>query len=264
MNFIRDVVERFPSAKPALLAIDAAGERRVWHFGELFAMSAGLSGAMAARGVRRGDVVMTLAGSRVEWVLALLACFRMGAVALPCSGAQHGHAQSVARLLRERNVDLLAEGAGAAAGGPGGASGAGGGACAVFVEAEASSLLTTPTLAEQHPGPSVLLLRCACPEELLAVAALLGRQLVAGMQMADGDTALAARLMPQLERMARHVNVNSFTSMPIYNGATAAQAVARFLRPVFYLDVPSSLLPAALQDGNPLQLWRQVDGEMRH
>src|SRR5687767_2616406 len=48
-------------------------------------MSAGLSGAMAARGVHRGDVVMMLAGSRLEWVLALLACFRMGAVALPCN-----------------------------------------------------------------------------------------------------------------------------------------------------------------------------------
>ncbi len=84
MNFITDVVERFPSARPALLAIDAEGERRVWHFGELFAMSAGLSGALAARGVGRGDVVMTLMGSRVEWVLAMLACWRMGAVALPC------------------------------------------------------------------------------------------------------------------------------------------------------------------------------------
>ena len=48
-------------------------------------MSAGLSGAMAARGVGRGDAVMTLVGSRVEWVLAMLACFRMGAVALPCN-----------------------------------------------------------------------------------------------------------------------------------------------------------------------------------
>jgi acetyl-CoA synthetase len=85
VNFIEDVVQRFPFAKPALLAIDAAGERRVWHFSELFAMSAGLSGAMAARGVRREDVVMTLVGSRVEWVLAMLACFRMGAVALPCN-----------------------------------------------------------------------------------------------------------------------------------------------------------------------------------
>ncbi len=85
MNFITDVVERFPFGKPALLAVDASGERRVWHFSEMFAMSAGLSGAMAARGVHREDVVMTLIGSRVEWVLSMLACFRMGAVAMPCN-----------------------------------------------------------------------------------------------------------------------------------------------------------------------------------
>jgi acyl-coenzyme A synthetase/AMP-(fatty) acid ligase len=85
VNFIEDVVERFPSARPALVSISAEGERRVWHFGELFAMSAGLSGAMAARGVHREDVVMTLVGNRVEWVLAMLACFRMGAVAMPCN-----------------------------------------------------------------------------------------------------------------------------------------------------------------------------------
>ncbi len=28
---------------------------------------------------------MTLVGNRIEWVLSLLACWRMGAVALPCS-----------------------------------------------------------------------------------------------------------------------------------------------------------------------------------
>ena len=85
MNFITDVLEQFPSARPALLAIDANGERRVWHFGELIAMSAGVSGALAARGVKRGDVVMTLLGNRVEWVLTLLAAWRMGAIALPMS-----------------------------------------------------------------------------------------------------------------------------------------------------------------------------------
>lgn len=85
MNFIEDILEGFPAARPALLAISRDGSRRVWHFGELIAMSAGLSGALAARGVGRGDVVMTLAGNRIEWVLTLLACWRMGAVALPCS-----------------------------------------------------------------------------------------------------------------------------------------------------------------------------------
>jgi acetyl-CoA synthetase len=85
VNFIEDVIQRFPFGRAALLALDAGGERRVWHFSELFAMSAGLSGGMAARGVERGDVVMTLAGSRIEWVLAMLACWRMGAVAMPCN-----------------------------------------------------------------------------------------------------------------------------------------------------------------------------------
>jgi acyl-coenzyme A synthetase/AMP-(fatty) acid ligase len=85
VNFIADVVEGFPAARPALIEVTAEGERRVHHFGELFARSAGLSGALAARGVRRGDVVMTITGSRVEWVLSMLACWRMGAVALPCN-----------------------------------------------------------------------------------------------------------------------------------------------------------------------------------
>ena len=83
MNLIADLLERFPASKPALLVLDREGVRRVWHFGELIAMSAGLSGAFAARGVGRGDVVMTLVGNRLEWVLSLLACWRMGAVALP-------------------------------------------------------------------------------------------------------------------------------------------------------------------------------------
>jgi len=85
VNFVEDVLERFPSARPALLAIDEHGGRRVWHFGELIAISAGVSGALAARGIGRGDVVMTLLGNRIEWVLTMLACWRMGAVALPLS-----------------------------------------------------------------------------------------------------------------------------------------------------------------------------------
>jgi acyl-coenzyme A synthetase/AMP-(fatty) acid ligase len=91
MNFIEDVLERFPASRPALVAISRDGERRVWHFGELIAMSAGVSGALAARGVGRGDIVMTLVGNRIEWVLTMLACWRMGAVALPCNTQLRRH-----------------------------------------------------------------------------------------------------------------------------------------------------------------------------
>ena len=91
MNLISDLLEGFPASKRALVSIDREGNRRTWHFGELVAMSAGISGAFAARGVQRGDVVMTLVGNRVEWVLSLLACWRMGAVALPCNTQLRRH-----------------------------------------------------------------------------------------------------------------------------------------------------------------------------
>ncbi len=78
-------MERSPASRLGIVAVDGEANRRDWYFGELIACSAGLSGAFAARGVKRGDVVMTLVGNRIEWVLALLACWRMGAVALPCN-----------------------------------------------------------------------------------------------------------------------------------------------------------------------------------
>jgi acyl-coenzyme A synthetase/AMP-(fatty) acid ligase len=91
LNLIEDLMERSPASRLGIVAIDAEGERRDWYFGELIACSAGLSGAFAARGVRRGDVVMTLVGNRIAWVLTMLACWRMGAVALPCNTQLRGH-----------------------------------------------------------------------------------------------------------------------------------------------------------------------------
>lgn len=91
MNLIEDLLERSPASRLGIVAVDGDANRRDWYFGELIACSAGLSGAFAARGVRRGDVVMTLVGNRIEWVLSLLACWRMGAVALPCSTQLRRH-----------------------------------------------------------------------------------------------------------------------------------------------------------------------------
>jgi acyl-coenzyme A synthetase/AMP-(fatty) acid ligase len=91
VNLIEDLMERSPASRLGIVAVDAEANRRDWYFGELIACSAGLSGAFAARGVKRGDVVMTLVGNRIEWVLTLLACWRMGAVALPCNTMLRRH-----------------------------------------------------------------------------------------------------------------------------------------------------------------------------
>ncbi|HTA33928.1 MAG TPA: AMP-binding protein [Solirubrobacteraceae bacterium] len=85
MNFAREIAEASPPRRLALVELARDGTRREWSFGELAERSARLAGALRQHGVRRGDVVMTLIGNRPEWVLGMLACFRIGAVVLPCT-----------------------------------------------------------------------------------------------------------------------------------------------------------------------------------
>src|SRR5689334_24206131 len=85
MNFSRDVVDGARAESPAMIALGRDGTRTEVTFGEVADRSARLAGSLAARGVGRGDVVMTVIGNRPEWVLAMLACFRLGAVVLPCT-----------------------------------------------------------------------------------------------------------------------------------------------------------------------------------
>jgi len=43
--------------------------------------------------------------------------------------------------------------------------------------------------------------------------------------------------------------------------SVGADAIKRFCRPICLQDMPQSLLPEELKDTNPLNIWRQVDGE---
>jgi acyl-coenzyme A synthetase/AMP-(fatty) acid ligase len=85
MNFASDVLGRLRPDGLALLELARDGSRREWSFAECDERSARMAGAFASFGIGRGDVVMTLIGNRPEWVFAMVACFRIGAVVLPCT-----------------------------------------------------------------------------------------------------------------------------------------------------------------------------------
>lgn len=85
VNFSRDVVDAQPTERLALIELARDGGRREWSFGEVARSSALFAGRLLQEGVRTGDVVLILIGNRPEWVISMLACFRIGAVALPCS-----------------------------------------------------------------------------------------------------------------------------------------------------------------------------------
>jgi alpha-ketoglutaric semialdehyde dehydrogenase len=44
--------------------------------------------------------------------------------------------------------------------------------------------------------------------------------------------------------------------------SVGSAAIERFARPVAYQNFPAAAMPPELQDANPRQLWRMVDGEM--
>jgi acetyl-CoA synthetase len=117
MNFTAEVVDAAPPERLALVELARDGTRREWCFGELSGRAARLAGALAARGVGRGDVVMTVIGNRPEWVIAMLACFRIGAVVLPCTEQLRAkdlrlrieHAAPSLVLADERDLAQLAD-----------------------------------------------------------------------------------------------------------------------------------------------------------
>ena len=85
MNFARDTVDAQDPGRAALVELARDGSRRTWTFGEVADGAARAAGVLRDRGVGRGDVVLTLIGNRPEWVLTMVACFRIGAVVLPCT-----------------------------------------------------------------------------------------------------------------------------------------------------------------------------------
>ena len=67
-----------------VLEISAGGERRVVAADELESLTASAAAGLAARGVAPGDRVLVRLAKGLEWLLAMRACLRLGAVSLPC------------------------------------------------------------------------------------------------------------------------------------------------------------------------------------
>jgi acyl-coenzyme A synthetase/AMP-(fatty) acid ligase len=115
VNFAFDVVDAAPADRLALVVLARDGTRTEIAFGEVAARSARLAGTLMARGVGRGDVVMTLIGNRPEWVYAMVACFRIGAVVLPSTEqlrpndlrARFDKVEPRLVVVDERNLDTL-------------------------------------------------------------------------------------------------------------------------------------------------------------
>ncbi|MBS1691148.1 MAG: aldehyde dehydrogenase (NADP(+)) [Actinobacteria bacterium] len=125
-------------------------------------------------------------------------------------------------------------------------------------------------------GPTALVVEYDDERQLLDVADVIGGQLTATVHGNDTDV-IAPELIRRLAGKAGRVLWNQWpTGVTVsdaqqhggpYPATTApgstsvgSAAINRFLRPVAYQGLPDHLLPAALQDANPLGIPRRVDG----
>jgi NADP-dependent aldehyde dehydrogenase len=152
-------------------------------------------------------------------------------------------------------------------------------ASALAFEADATAFLTDHSLSEELFGPSTLLVKYSSREQLLAIANDLEGHLAATIHGTVRDLADYRDLVEILERKVGRLILNGFPTgvevshAMVHGGpypatsdlrttSVGSMAIFRFARPVCFQGFPDKSLPAELQNGNPLGIWRLVNGTM--
>jgi NADP-dependent aldehyde dehydrogenase len=276
----------------ALMAIAAARPQPIPVFAEMSSINPVflLPGALAARGgaiatglvasatlgvgqfCTKPGLIFGVAGSDFDAFTeaAGAAIAAAGSGTMLNAGIQAAFAHGVGALCGVSGVTKLAVGAEAAhdtAAQP------------VLFRTTAAEFAAQPKLAEEVFGPVALLIACEDADEMVALAERFEGQLTATMQLEAADHALAAKLLPVLERKAGRILVNGFptgveVSYAMVHGgpspstsdsrvtSVGAMAIERFLRPVCYQDFPAALLPEELRDDALAGRVRLVDGKL--
>ena len=147
----------------------------------------------------------------------------------------------------------------------------------VLLQIKGADLLRDRELAAEVFGPSTLVIRYKDRKELMDLVGGLEGQLTATLHGTESDIAQFRDLVALLERKAGRLVVNGFPTgvevchamvhggpYPATSDSRATSvgtlAIYRFVRPVCYQDFPQAALPDELKDGNPLGIWRLVNG----
>jgi alpha-ketoglutaric semialdehyde dehydrogenase len=188
------------------------------------------------------------------------------------AGIRSAYQSSLARRKTEGGVKVSAERPS-----PGNSSEIG--VNAVLFETDVRSFLENPELAAEVFGPATLLVRHSRRADLLKVASSLEGHLTATIHGTEDDLQEFDDLLAILKGKVGRIVFNSFPTgvevshAMVHGGpypatsdgrstSVGSQAIFRFCRPLCYQGFPQAALPDELRDGNPLQIWRMLDGEM--
>ena len=216
-------------------------------------------------------VVLALAGPDLDAFASVAAAALSEAQpqVMLTSGIQANYDKGVVALTGQKEVETLARGAE-------------GTSCnlgrAALFATDAAAFIANPELAHEVFGAASIIVRADNMDQVAEVLEAMEGQLTATLHVDAGDEALAAPLIPLLERKVGRILANGWptgvevSTAMIHGGpfpatsdprttSVGTAAMERFLRPVCYQDLPDALLPKALRNDNPLGLVRVIDGE---
>ncbi len=147
------------------------------------------------------------------------------------------------------------------------------------MQTNGAAFLADDGLQVEHFGPVTLFVVCRSLDELKACITALHGQLTATIYAEDDEAETARELYDLLREKAGRLIWNGVpTGVEVvaaqqhggpYPATTAPAttsvgmtAIRRWLRPVAFQNLPDALLPPALQNANPLGIWRWVDGAL--
>lgn len=143
---------------------------------------------------------------------------------------------------------------------------------------KAAALTDHPELAEEVFGPSSVLIEAETKDQMLELARNLEGHLTATVHGTPDDLTEYQDLLEILEQKVGRLIINGFptgvevshamnhggpypATTDVRTTSVGTNAIRRFARPICYQNYPQALLPGALKDDNPLEIWRLRDGQ---
>jgi 2,5-dioxopentanoate dehydrogenase len=143
----------------------------------------------------------------------------------------------------------------------------------------ATTFLQNPVLHQEVFGPYAIIVKCSSIDEMHQVASHLEGQLTVTLMATSNDLKNNEALIETIKNCCGRIILNTVpTGVEVCDAmhhggpfpsstdsrftSVGADAIKRFARPIAYQNWSNELLPAELQNENPLGIWRTVNGEL--
>jgi 2,5-dioxopentanoate dehydrogenase len=192
------------------------------------------------------------------------------------SAIQRAYKDGIVRMTEQTGVEVLAHGGG---NDPDKENNEHNRGIPYALHTTSDHFLSNPTLEEEVFGPSTLIVTANSENDMLSVAKNMKGHLTVSLHGTEKDLEENTELIGVLMRKVGRLIFNGFPTgvevchSMVHGGpfpattdsrmtSVGTRAIYRFTRPVCYQNFPDALLPDELKKGNPMQIWRLVDGEM--